>query len=88
MDTGYVKVKSYDMESGVDRLIVVPCGKSSADQRTGRAGRIDDGECYRIYTEDGYKNMPANLPAEILRSDLCGPILKLKGLGVADIMTF
>lgn len=43
IDCGYVKVKSYDWEGGIDKMIVVPCGKSSANQRAGRAGRVSDG---------------------------------------------
>ena len=38
-------------------MIVVPCGKSAAIQRAGRAGRVFDGECYRIYTENAYIKM-------------------------------
>ena len=58
IDCGYVKVKAYDHEKGVEKMIVVPCGKSAAIQRAGRAGRIFDGECYRIYTESAYVKMP------------------------------
>lgn len=38
-------------------MIVVPCGKSASIQRAGRAGRVFDGECFRIFTEDAYKKM-------------------------------
>lgn len=38
-------------------MVVTECGKSSAIQRAGRAGRVTDGECYRIYTENGYDRM-------------------------------
>jgi len=55
IDSGYVKIKIFDWEAGIDKMIVVPCGKSSANQRAGRAGRVTDGECFRIYHENGYK---------------------------------
>jgi HrpA-like RNA helicase len=43
VDSGYVKIKSYDWEGSIDKMVVVPCGKSSANQRAGRAGRVSDG---------------------------------------------
>lgn len=69
-------------------MMVMPCGKSSARQRLGRAGRVKKGECYRIYTEEAYNSMAERLPPEILRIDLANYILKLKGLGVEDIIRF
>lgn len=35
-------------------MITVPCGKSSANQRAGRAGRVSDGECFRVYHKEGF----------------------------------
>ena len=69
-------------------MMVVPCGKMSARQRMGRAGRVKQGECYRIYTKEGYDTMPERVPPEILRIDLSNMILKLKGLGIGDIISF
>jgi HrpA-like RNA helicase len=88
VDTGYVKVKVFDTEKSVETMMVMPCGKSSARQRLGRAGRVKKGECYRIYTLDEYEKMPDRLPPEILRIDLANYILKLKGLGIQDITRF
>lgn len=69
-------------------MIVVPCGKSSANQRAGRAGRVSDGQCFRVYHKGGFDSMPDRLPPELMRVDLSNVILKLKGLGIADILTF
>lgn len=88
IDCGYVKVKMFDWEAGIDKMIVVPCGKSSANQRAGRAGRVNDGECFRAYTEAGFNAMPDRLPPEILRVDVSNFILKLKGLGIEDVVGF
>ena len=88
IDCGYVKVKNYDWETGIDKMIVVPCGKSSANQRAGRAGRVADGECFRVYHQGGLDQMPDRLPPEIMRIDLSNFILKLRGLGIQDILTF
>ena len=78
----------FDWEAGVDKMIVVPCGKSSASQRAGRAGRVQDGECFRIFDQKGLEKMPERLPPEIMRVDLTNFILKLKGLGIEDIVSF
>lgn len=69
-------------------MIVVPCGKSSAIQRAGRAGRVFDGECFRIYTENAYRKMPEKVLPELLRVDLSAFLLKLLGLGIKDIVGF
>jgi HrpA-like RNA helicase len=88
IDSGYVKVKMFDWEAAIDKMIVVPCGKSSANQRAGRAGRVTDGECFRVYSEAGFNGMPERLPPEILRVDVSNFILKLKGLGIEDVVAF
>ena len=69
-------------------MIVVPCGKSAAIQRAGRAGRIFDGECYRIYTESAYVKMPEKVIPQLLRIDLSNFLLKLMGLGIKDLLSF
>ena len=58
VDCGFVKVKTYDAEKGVDKMVVVPTGRSAAIQRAGRAGRVSDGECFRMYTEEAFAKMP------------------------------
>jgi ATP-dependent RNA helicase DHX8/PRP22 len=69
-------------------MIVVPCGKSSAIQRAGRAGRVFDGECFRLYTESAYNKMVEKVVPELLRVDLSSFVLKLLGLGIKDILAF
>lgn len=76
------------MEKGVEKMIVVPCGKSSAIQRAGRAGRVFDGECFRIYTETAYGKMGEKVLPELMRVDLSSFLLKLLGLGIKDIFDF
>lgn len=88
IDVGFVKIKLYDSEKGAESLVVVPCGKSSARQRMGRAGRVSNGECYRIYTKQAYESMPDRLPPELLRVDLSNVVLKIKGLGIGNITSF
>ena len=68
---------------------VVPTSKASALQRSGRAGRLEAGHCYRLYTEDFFlTEMEETTPPEILRTNLTSFILTLKALGVDNILAF
>lgn len=65
---------------GFDTLLTRDITKSSAMQRTGRAGREGPGFCFRLYTEEAFKNMPVSPEPEIMRVSLTSSILKLKCL--------
>lgn len=89
IDCGLVKQPYFDPQTDFDRLIVVPTSKASAQQRAGRAGRIQAGQCYRLYTEDFFvKSMEQATSPEILRTNLSSFILTLKALGVDNILAF
>ena len=66
-----------------------PISKASAQQRAGRAGRTRPGKCFRLYTENAYKQeMQDNTYPEILRSNLGSVVLQLKKLGIDDLVHF
>lgn len=89
IDCGYAKTPYFDPKTGFDRLIVAPISQASARQRAGRAGRVQSGKCYRLYTEKYFmKAMDSSTPPEVLRSNLTGFILTLKALGVDNILSF
>jgi ATP-dependent RNA helicase DDX35 len=89
IDSGLVKLPYFDPKTDFDRLVVVPTSKASAQQRSGRAGRIQAGQCYRLYTEDYFlKQMERNTPPEMLRTNLTSFVLTLKALGVENILAF
>lgn len=89
VDSGFVKIRSYNPNTGMESLVVTPTSQSSANQRAGRAGRMGKGKCYRLYTEeDFYDKMPAKIVPEIQRSDLTTIILQLKSLGINNLMNF
>ncbi|KAK5576135.1 hypothetical protein RB653_007276 [Dictyostelium firmibasis] len=89
VDCGFVKIKSYDSISGLESLVIVPTSKSSANQRSGRAGRNRAGKCYRLYTESTYDTLlPDQTIPEIQRSNLTTTILQLKALGIDNILNF
>ncbi|KAH9490800.1 ATPdependent RNA helicase [Bulinus truncatus] len=88
IDTGFVKLKAYNPQSGIESLVTVPISQASANQRAGKAGRVRAGKAYRLYTEESYeKLLPSTVP-EMQRSDLAPVILQLKALGVANILRF
>ncbi|OLL25393.1 putative ATP-dependent RNA helicase prh1 [Neolecta irregularis DAH-3] len=88
IDTGLVKIKSYSEKSGLETLTVQGISKSSAKQRTGRAGREGPGRCFRLYTESAFDKMEEATRPEILRCDLGMAVLMLKARGEKNIMEF
>ena len=88
VDTGKAKIKQFRNRLGLDSLLVKPISKSSADQRKGRAGREAPGQCFRLYTEDGYEGLERDNKPEILRCDLSQAVLNMKARGVNDVVNF
>ena len=88
IDAGFVKVRAFNPESGVDSLIIVPTSKASAEQRAGRAGRVRSGKAYRMYTEEAFSQLDeANVP-EMQRTSLAPVLLQLKALGIENVLRF
>ena len=89
VDCGWVKVKQFRSRLGMESLLAKPISKSSAIQRTGRAGREGPGQCYRLYTEESYDKdlREIDLP-EMLRTDVLGAVLTMKARGIDDILAF
>ncbi|KAJ1892269.1 ATP-dependent RNA helicase [Kickxella alabastrina] len=87
IDSGVHKVRGFDPRVG-ESLLVEPISKSSARQRTGRAGREAAGHSYRLYTEADYAQLPEDSVPEIKRCQLTMVVLQLKAAGVRDPMQF
>lgn len=88
IDTGYVKLRNYDANLGIENLNVVPVSKASATQRAGRAGRTRPGKCFRLYTEQTYNALEEATYPELSRSNLAPVILQLLNLGITNIIRF
>lgn len=88
IDTGLHKLNYYDYQRG-DRLIKYPISKENAIQRTGRAGRLEPGFCYRMYTEDSFNKdlSDCNIP-EILRTNISSVLLILFNSGIKQVEKF
>ena len=83
IDPGFSKQKVFNPRMRVESLLVCPISKASAKQRAGRAGRTQPGKCYRLYTEQTFKEeLIENTYPEILRSNLSATVLQLKRLGI------
>ncbi|XP_027888190.1 ATP-dependent RNA helicase DHX33 [Xiphophorus couchianus] len=88
IDTGMVKAKRFNPDSGLEVLAVQRVSKAQAWQRAGRAGREDAGFCYRLYTEKEFDNFTPMTVPEIQRCNLAGVMLQLMALGIPDVMNF
>lgn len=88
IDPGFARISRYSARSKVQRLPIEPISQASANQRAGRCGRVSDGICIRLYSEDDYKGRPAFTDPEILRTNLASVILQMLALGLGDIGGF
>jgi pre-mRNA-splicing factor ATP-dependent RNA helicase DHX16 len=89
IDPGFVKENVYNPATGMSKLIAVPCSRASANQRSGRAGRVGPGKCFRLYTKYAFMNeMEESTTPEIQRTNLNGIVLLLKSLGINDLLDF
>jgi ATP-dependent helicase HrpA len=88
IDSGLARIAQYNPRSRTAGLPVRPISKSSADQRKGRCGRVQNGVCIRLYREEDYLGRPLYTPPEILRSNLAGVILRMLSLNLGDIDAF
>lgn len=89
IDPGFVKQNVYEPKTGLSKLVAVPCSRASANQRSGRAGRVGPGKCFRLYTKWAYMNeMDESTTPEIQRTNLNNIVLLLKSLGVNDLLEF
>ena len=88
VDTGDARVKRYSYRNKVEMLRVEPISQAAAQQRAGRCGRVADGVCIRLYSEEDFSRRPAFTDPELLRSSLASVILRAKSLGLGELETF
>ncbi|WP_407312542.1 ATP-dependent helicase HrpB [Pseudomonas sp. nanlin1] len=82
IDAGLERVPRFDPRSGMTRLDTQRISKASATQRAGRAGRIEPGVCYRLWSEAQHEQLAAFSAPEIQQADLTGLALQLGRWGV------
>ncbi|HEY4165838.1 MAG TPA: ATP-dependent helicase HrpB [Reyranella sp.] len=84
IDGGLMRVPRFSPRSGMTRLETVRVSQASADQRRGRAGRLEPGVCYRLWTEEAQRGLLPFTPPEILDADLAPLALELAAWGVTN----
>lgn len=84
VDAGLLRIPRFDPRSGLTRLETIRVTQDSADQRRGRAGRVQPGICYRLWTEKEQTLLSARRPPEILEADLAPLMLDLAQWGTHD----
>src|ERR1700744_5746314 len=84
VDCGLARVPRFDPSSGLTRLATVRVSRAAADQRRGRAGRVEPGVCWRLWDEAETRALPAFERPEILEADLSGLALDLARWGARD----
>jgi len=88
IDTGYARISRYNHRTKVQRLPIEPISQASADQRKGRCGRVSEGICIRLYSEDDFLQRPRFTEPEILRTNLASVILQMTYLRLGRIEEF
>ena len=83
IDGGLMRVPRFEPRSGMTRLATVKVSQASADQRRGRAGRLEPGLCYRLWSESEQRLLPRYTTPEILVADLAPLALELARWGAA-----
>lgn len=83
IDAGLVRVPRFDPGSGMTRLDTQRISRASATQRAGRAGRLEPGVCYRLWSEDQHAQLAAYGTAEMMQADLAGLALQVARWGVS-----
>jgi len=85
VDSGFTRTSRFDVKSGLSRLETIRISKDAADQRAGRAGRLSEGVCYRLWTMATHNRLAEHRVPEIMEADLTSLVLDMAKWGVSDI---
>lgn len=87
IDTGTARISRYSHRTKVQRLPIERVSQASANQRSGRCGRVSEGIAIRLYSEPDYQARPEFTDPEILRTNLASVILQMISMGVVSSAT-
>lgn len=88
IDSGLARMSRYSVRSKIQRLPIERISQASANQRKGRCGRVAEGICYRLYSEEDFESRSEFTDPEILRTNLASVVLKMLDAGLGDVKKF
>ncbi|MDQ3485760.1 MAG: ATP-dependent RNA helicase HrpA, partial [Actinomycetota bacterium] len=88
VDTGVARISRYSVRTKVQRLPIEPISQASANQRSGRCGRVAPGIAVRLYSEEDFDSRPEFTDPEILRTNLASVILQMTSLRLGEVARF
>ncbi|MDO5034829.1 MAG: ATP-dependent RNA helicase HrpA [Actinomycetaceae bacterium] len=88
VDPGLARISRYSNRTKVQRLPIEPVSQASANQRSGRSGRVADGVAIRLYSQADFMGRPLYTEPEILRTSLASVILQMVSLGLGSVEDF
>jgi ATP-dependent helicase HrpA len=88
IDPGTARISRYSHRTKVQRLPIEPISQASANQRKGRCGRVADGICIRLYSEEDFASRPEFTDPEIQRTNLASVILQMAAARLGDVRAF
>ncbi|MBR6459813.1 MAG: DEAD/DEAH box helicase, partial [Actinomycetaceae bacterium] len=88
IDAGTARISRFSSKTKVQRLPIEPVSQASANQRAGRCGRVADGICIRLYSQDDFEHRDEYTQPEIQRTSLASVILQMLSVGLGDISAF
>jgi ATP-dependent helicase HrpA len=88
IDPGTARISRYSLRTKVQRLPIEAISQASANQRKGRCGRVADGICVRLYSEEDFESRPAFTDPEIQRTNLASVILQMAAARLGDVRRF
>ncbi|MCW2769717.1 MAG: hrpA [Aeromicrobium sp.] len=88
IDPGFARISRFSQRLKVQRLPIEPISRASASQRAGRCGRVADGICIRLYSQEDHDGRPEFTDPEIQRTNLASVLLQMASLELGDIKDF
>jgi ATP-dependent helicase HrpA len=88
VDSGLARINRYSFRNKVEMLQIEKISRASANQRAGRCGRVMNGICIRLYSEDDFDSRSEFTDPEILRSSLASVILRMQALRLGEVSEF
>jgi ATP-dependent helicase HrpA len=88
IDPGTARISRYSLRTKVQRLPIEAISQASANQRKGRCGRVADGICIRLYSEEDFESRPEFTDPEVQRTNLASVILQMAAARLGDVRKF